>query len=58
MRCSTPRNGTVAPAMKGAASGNRRSRAAIQPPCFCANAFASRTLPRSGMVRITSRVAE
>ena len=57
MRCWTPRNGSTVPSAKGAASGRRRSRAAIQPPCFCANSLASRTLPRGGMVRMTSRVA-
>ena len=46
-----------APSANGAASGSRRSRAAIQPPCFCANSLASRTLPRGGMVSTTSRVA-
>ena len=47
----------IVPSTNGAASGSRRSRAAIQPPCFCANSLASRTLPRGGMVRMTSRVA-
>ena len=45
------------PSANGAASGSRRSRAAIQPPCFWANSLASRTLPRGGMVRMTSRLA-
>jgi hypothetical protein len=49
--------GSTVPSAKGAASGRRRSRAAIQPPFFCANSLASRTLPRGGMVRMISRVA-
>ena len=56
MRCCTPRSGSTVPSAKGAASGRRCSRAAIQPPCFCANSLASRTLPRGGMVRMTSRL--
>ena len=35
MRWSTPRSGTSVPSAKGAGSGRRPSRAAIQPPCFC-----------------------
>ena len=57
MRCGSPRSGSSRPWVKGAASGNRLSRAAIQPPCFCAKSLASFTLPRGGMVRTTSREA-
>ena len=57
MRCGTPRSGTSTPSANGAASGSRLSRAAIQPPCFCANSLASFTLPRGGIVRTTSREA-
>src|SRR6478672_7485029 len=49
MRCGTPRSGIAAPSAKGAATGRRHSRAAIQPPCFCANSFASLRLPRGGV---------
>jgi hypothetical protein len=53
-----PRSGSSVSWVKGASSGSRSSRAAIQPPCFCANARASFKLPRGGMVSTTSRVAE
>ena len=36
MRCGSPRNGTTVPAQMASAWGSRISRAAIQPPCFCA----------------------
>ncbi len=58
MRWSTPRNGSIVPCAKGAGSGSRSSRAAIQAPCFSAKARASFRLPRGGMVSTTSRVAE
>ena len=57
IRCGMPRSGTTTPCAKRTASGNRPSRAAIQPPCFCANSRASFKVPRGGIVRITSRVA-
>ena len=56
MRCGTPRSGTTTPSANGAASGNRPSRAAIQPPCFWANSPASFSVPRGGIVKMTSRV--
>ena len=54
---SAIKGGTVAPSANGAATGRRHRRAAIQPPCFCANSLASFKLPRGGMVRMTSREA-
>ena len=57
MRWVTPRNGSSTPGANRTASGNRSSRAEIQPPCFCANSLASFMLPRGGMVSTTTREA-
>jgi hypothetical protein len=57
IRWLTPRNGKSVPCAKGMASGNRRTRAAIHAPFFCANSLACFTLPRGGIVSTTSRLA-
>ena len=52
----TPRSGSMVPCTKGSACGRRRSRAAIQAPCFSAKSLACFTLPRGGIVSTTSRL--